>query len=151
MAKTKIVVLKRKQLLYTGVLAIIALLAVIVVSFLFLHNDPEDQIQSPEAALYEPGVYSTVITLNDTTLNLELTLDKNHVNAVRIVNLDESVATMYPLIQPSLARLEEQLVNGVAIETIEVTEDSRFTQIMLLDALKDMLDEATVKQAEEES
>lgn len=149
MAKTKIVVLKRKQLLYTGILAIIALLAVIVISYLFLHKESGEGIPAPEAALYEPGVYSTVIRLNDTTLNLELTVDKDHINAVRIVNLDESVATMYPLIQPSLSHLEEQLVNGVAIDTIEVTNESRFTQIMLLDSLKEMLLEASVKQEEE--
>lgn len=145
MAKTKIVVLKRKQLLYTGMIAIVAVAAVLVLVFLFLHNDGDDGALSPEAALYTPGVYATVITLNDTTLNFELTLDKDHINSIRIVNLDESVSTMYPLIQPSLAKLEEQLINGVAIETIVPTEESRYTQAMLLDAAKQLLDQAKIK------
>ncbi len=65
-------------------------------------------------ATYRAGVYTCGISLNDTVLSLEIVLDKDHINSIRLINLEDSVATMYPLMEPALDALAEQLTGGVA-------------------------------------
>ena len=52
-------------------------------------------------ATYRAGVYTCGISLNDTVLSLEIVLDKDHINSIRLINLEDSVATMYPLMEPA--------------------------------------------------
>ena len=47
---------------------------------------------------YVPGVYTTSLILNDNVVEIEVTVDERNINSIRLVNLDEAVTTMYPLI-----------------------------------------------------
>lgn len=99
---------------------------------------------TPEANLYIPGVYTTVIALNDTYLNLEVVVDANHINSVRIVNTDEAITTMYPLVESSITSISEQLCNDIPLESVTFNEESKYTQSVLLDAVEVALDKARV-------
>lgn len=99
---------------------------------------------TPEANLYVPGVYTTVIALNDTYLNLEVIVDANHINSVRIVNTDEAITTMYPLVESSITSISEQLCNDIPLESVTFNEESKYTQSVLLDAVEVALDKARV-------
>jgi len=99
---------------------------------------------TPEANLYVPGVYTTVIALNDTYLNLEVVVDANHINSVRIVNTDEAITTMYPLVESSITSISEQLCNDIPLESVTFNEESKYTQSVLLDAVEIALDKARV-------
>lgn len=149
MSKTKIVVVKMKELIFTVVLVCLGILVLLLLMmFLFSKDDkhPADADKAEETALYHAGVYTSVLTLNDTALNLEVVCDANHINSVRLINLDESVTTMYPLLHPALEELELQLSNDVPLEELQLTESSKYTQTLLLEVIERTLEKAKTEQ-----
>ena len=69
--------------------------------FLPKNKDKDSNIVQP-ANSYMPGVYTTSLVLNDNVVDIEVTVDEANINSIRIVNLDEAVSAMYPLIEPAL-------------------------------------------------
>lgn len=149
MSKTKIVVLQMKELVYTGIFVGLGILLIILLIVMFYPFNKEKSAQevdsSTETASYTPGIYNSQMQLGDTTLNLEVVVDENQIKSVSFVNLDESVATMYPLVKPSLEYLEQELVAGKAIDEIAVNEKSKYTQSMLVDGIRNALEKAKPK------
>ncbi len=149
MSKTKILVFQMKELVYTGIFVGLGLLLIILLIVMFYPSGDEDtaaETTTSEAAVYNPGIYNSQMQLGDTTLNLEIVVDESQIKSVSLVNLDESVTTMYPLVKPSLEFLEEELVAGTPIDDITVSEKSKYTQTMLIDGIKNALSKATVEQ-----
>ncbi|NLP35325.1 MAG: hypothetical protein GX359_09075 [Clostridiales bacterium] len=143
MAKTKIVVIQLKEIIYTVIFAALGILLILLLIFMFW-PDKKDETVSTETDIYRAGVWTHSIALNDTAINLEVVVDKNHINSVEIVNIDETITTMYPLIEPSLEAIATQLYADVPIEQVELQEESKYTQQALLDAIKAALDKATI-------
>lgn len=149
MSKTKILVFQMKELVYTGIFVGLGLLLIVLLIVMFYPSGDEDaatETTTAEAAVYNPGIYNSQMQLGDTTLNLEIVVDESQIKSVSLVNLDESVTTMYPLVKPSLEFLEEELVAGTPIDDITVSEKSKYTQTMLIDGIKNALSKATVEQ-----
>ncbi|TAH70624.1 MAG: hypothetical protein EWM47_05255 [Anaerolineaceae bacterium] len=142
MAKTKIVVIQLKEIIYTVIFAALGILLILLLIFMFSGKDNEDV--ASETQLYKAGVWTSSIPLSDTVINLEVVLDENHINSVRIVNIDETITTMYPLVAPALDEISAQLSNDVPIDQLELTDDSRYTQTLLIEAIKVALDKAKV-------
>lgn len=141
MSKTKIVVIQRKELIYTGIFVGLGILLICLLIFMFRPASQTDTA-SQTTASYKPGVYTTELSLNDTLLNIEVVVDENHVNSVSFSNIDESVSAMYPLLEPTLSDIESQLCNNVDISEISTTENNKYTQTLLLDAIEDTLEKA---------
>ncbi len=154
MSKTKIVVFKLKDLLLTAALVVLGIvLVLLVVALVSVNKETTPRIGTPSAendsaetsaALYFPGVYTTTMELNDTTIHLELVCDSNHINSVRLINLDEAVETMYPLLTPALEDLELQLSLNVPVEELKFTEGSTYTQTLLVEAIEKTLAKAEI-------
>ena len=154
MSKTKIVVFKLKELLLTAVLVVFGIaLLLLVIALISMNNESTPKLGSPSAkndstqtsaALYYPGVYTTTMEMNDTTIHLELVCDANHINSVRLINLDEAVETMYPLLTPALEALELQLSMDVPVEELVFTEGSTYTQTLLVEAIEQTLTKAQI-------
>lgn len=145
MSKTKIVVLKLKELIYTAIFVCLGILLLVLLLVMFLSgkkDHPAPAVDVP--TMFHAGVYTSMLTLNDTALSLEVVCDPNHINSVRLVNLDESVETMYPLLSPALEDLELQLSNGVALEELVLTESCKYTQSILIDVIEQTLEKAAV-------
>ncbi len=142
MSKTRIVIIQLKEIIYTAIFVGLGILLILLLVFMFLPKS-KGSAGASDKAQYVPGVYTNQITLGETTLNVEVVLDENHINDVTISNLDESVTTMYPLVEPALKGIEKQLVNGVAPEDVVVSEDYKYTQMLLLQAVEDAIDKAT--------
>ena len=79
--------------------------------------------------------------MGDATVNLQVTLDEDHVKSVRIVPLDESVTTMYPLIEPAVETISEQLQAGKEIAEISLTDESQYTEQIILNAVQEIISE----------
>ena len=92
---------------------------------------------------YEAGVYTKELTIGDSVVNLQLSLDEDRVKAVEFVNLSESVETMYPLMQPTVEKLSRQLAAGKTMEEIVVSEDTQYTEKILVETVSEMLKEHT--------
>ena len=120
-SKTKIVVLHMKEIIYTVIFAALALLLILLLVFMFLPNKNESENSKQK---YIPGVYTSDVTLNNTALEVEVTVDESHINSIRFSNLDESVAAMYPLVQPAIEDIAEQIYDSQSLENIQYSSDS---------------------------
>lgn len=145
MSQKKIIVIKLKQMIYGAIFVILGVILVVLLISLFT-SGKDDSNSSPSTAKYTAGVYTSVIQLNDTTLNLEIVVDKDHINSVRIVNIDDAVTTMYPLVDPAIKDIADQLCNDVDVDSITISEDRKYTQTLLIDAVKQTLAKATIKE-----
>jgi len=155
MSKTKIVVFKLKELLLTAALVVFGIvILLLVIAMVSMDTESTPRIGGTAAtddstetsALYYPGVYTSSMELNDTTIHLELVCDSNHINSVRLINLDEAVETMYPLLSPALEDLELQLSKNVPLEELEFTEGSTYTQTLLVEAIEKTLAKAEIEE-----
>ena len=145
MSKTKIVVLQLKEIVYTAIFVALGIVLILLLVFMFIGKKDNQQLsaQHNESVQYTPGIYNSAIKLNDNVLNLEIVINEGHISSVRLLNIDDAISTMYPLVESSLSKIEEQLVNGVGLADLEYTEDSKFTQMMLVDAISTTLEKAT--------
>mgnify|MGYP007011665372 FL=1 len=142
MAKTKIVVIQLKEIIYTIIFAALGILLILLLISMFTNKD--DDITTSNQNLYKAGVWTSAFELYDSAINIEVVTDHNHINSVRLVNIDEAITTMYPLINPSLEAIAVQLYNDVPIEQVTLLKDSQYTQQLLLDAIKLALSKAQV-------
>lgn len=145
-SKTKIMVFRMRELIYTGIFIALGIILVILLIFMFRpkkdtvsETAPSTDQTSTSTAKYTPGVYTTPITLNDSAIDVEVTVDADHINSIRLVNLSETVTTMYPLVQPALEELADQIYEAQTTDGITYSEDSKYTSQILLDAIHDAL------------
>lgn len=163
-SKTKIVVLRMKEIIYTAIFIGLAVLLILLFFFMFrpgkekTANNPSDApAASGEAqgslrglsaaaggdeSLYIPGLYSASLTLGSQNVNVEVAVDKTKITSVALVPLSDSVATMYPLMQPSMDSLAEQIVAAQSLEGIEYPAGSQYTSMALMNAVETALDKA---------
>lgn len=158
-AKTKIVVLHMKELIYTGIFAALGILFVILLLMMFLpekektgNNAPPAGSDSPTgidtptlgaAASYIPGIYTTELVLGGQTVSVEVIVEKDSISSIELVNLSDSVTTMYPLLQPTFDAICEQIYATQSLEEINYSADNKYTSLVLLEAIRNSLDKAT--------
>jgi hypothetical protein len=53
---------------------------------------------------------------------------------------------MFPLVEPSLEAIATQLYNDVPLDQLELLEDKKYTQQLLIEAIKLALEKAQVEQ-----
>lgn len=134
-SKTKIVVLRMKELIYTGIFVFLGILLILLLVTMF-SPDKEPAPQKESAALYRPGVYTASILLGGNSIDLRVIVSKNSIDSIRLVNLDETIATMYPLMEPALDGLTEQIYHTQSLENIAFPEENPYTSMVLLEAIK---------------
>lgn len=142
-AKTKIVVLHLKELIYTAIFAALGILFVVLLLIMFL-PDKEKEEAAAYASTYIPGVYTSSLILNNSAIDIEVVVDENTINSVRLVNLDEAVTTMYPLIEPSFEQLSEQICEKQSLDGITYSDENKYTSTVLLEAISASLEKAAV-------
>lgn len=147
-SKTKIVVLHLKELIYTGIFALLGILFIILIIIMFLPGNKKAK-ETSSSSLYQPGVYSTSLTLGGNSIDIEVVVDDNNINSIRLVNLDEAVATMYPLIESSFQDLVNQICSNQSLDGITYSDDNKYTTLVLLDAISTSLDKARIDSVEE--
>lgn len=145
-AKTKIVVLHMKELIYTAIF--IGLGILLVVLFLFMFHSGDEGEESTETMKYVAGVYSSSILFNDSMMDVQVIVSENEIQSVSLINLSESVMTMYPLVEPALENLTEQIIERQSTENISYDADNQYTSIMLLNAVENALEKAKVENQE---
>ena len=144
-AKTKIVVLRMKELIYTGIFVGLAILLVVLFLAMFGGKDDEETAVT-SSSNYIPGVYTASLSLSGQNLDVEVTVDSDEIRAIRLVNLDEAVTTMYPLMEPTLESLAAQILESQSTEGITYTDSTKYTSYVLLQAVQAALDKAQFAQ-----
>ena len=140
-SKTKIVVLHMKEIIYTTVFFILGILLILLLVFMFA---PWGKKESVSEKQYTPGVYTSTLTLNNTALEVEVTVDESHINSIRFANLDDTVTTMFPLIQPTLEEIADQIYEQQTLENIVYSDDNPYTSQVITNAIQEALNKAAV-------
>lgn len=140
---TKIVVVKAKEIIYTGIFLILGVILILVLMNMF-RKDTSNNTQT--TGKYIPGVYSSTITLGENTLNVAVTVDEDTINGVDIENLNETVTTMYPLLEPALNEINEQIPSLDSPDDVTYSQENQYTYIILNQAIKNALEQATISQ-----
>ena len=139
-AKTQIVVLHMKEVIYT--LVFVGLSILLIFLFLYMFRPKGDATGGTESATYTAGVYTSSILFKNSAIDVQVVVDANRINSISLVNLDESVATMYPLVEPALEELAEQILKKQSTEGISYSANNQYTSLMLLEAINDALEKA---------
>lgn len=141
-AKTKIVVLHMKEMIYTLIFAAMGILLILLLIFMFLPDKKDD---GKETMNYAAGVYTSTIQLNDNTLDVQVVVDEEKIASVSLVNLDDTVTAMYPLMQPAVENIAEQVCAKQSTADIACGEENQYTSMVILNAINDALDKAKIK------
>lgn len=141
-SKTKIVVLHMKEIIYTVIFVVLAIVLILLLVFMFL---PKDGKSDNSGQNYMPGVYTSTVTLNNTPLEVEVTVDKSHINSIRFSNLDETVATMFPLVQPAIEDIAEQVYDKQSLDDIQYSDANPYTSQVIINAIDDALKKAAAQ------
>ncbi len=195
-ANTKIVVLRRKELLYTGIFAALGVLFVILLLMLLLpgkdtdasygtpdspdgtaatampdnvadlgrssqFSDAEDvstgasadtgavldSVSGPVGTdnTYIPGIYTTELILGSETVNVEVIVNDHAITSVSLADPSETLTTMYPLLEPTMESLNDQLCEMQDPSQVTYSAETRYTSLVLLEAVKASLEKAKPK------
>lgn len=143
----KIIVLKMREIIYTVVLLFLIILLILCMILMFLPKQTESNLsETTSEAAYSPGIYTEPITLGDSTIDVEVTVDSDHINGIRLVNLSETAAASYPLLSPSLEHIASQILEKQGLDEITSPNENRYTAQILLSAISNALAHATLSQ-----
>lgn len=138
-SKTKIIVLHMKEILYTFVFLVLAILLIVLLVIMFRSDSKDKETQAKQ---YTPGIYTSTLTLNNTSLEVEVSVDQSHINSIRFSNLDDSIATAYPLIQPALEDIAEQIYDSQDLDQIQYSDETPYTSKVIVDTIREALEKA---------
>ena len=178
-ANTKIVVLRRKELLYTGIFAALGVLFVILLLMLLLPGKAADTSGAPDSPdstaetvmpdnvadlgripqsaqtedvstgavadtgnTYIPGIYTTELILGSETVNVEVIVNDHAITSLSLADPDETLTTMYPLLEPTMDSLSEQICETQDLSQVTYSAETRYTSLVLLEAVKTSLEKA---------
>ena len=205
-ANTKIVVLRRKELLYTGIFAALGVLFVILLLMLLLPGKAADTSGAPDSPdstaetvmpdnvadlgrssqfsaaedastgavadvepvldsasgavdnagavldsvsgpvgtdnTYIPGIYTTELILGSETVNVEIIVNDHAITSLSLADPDETLTTMYPLLEPTMDSLSEQICETQDLSQVTYSAETRYTSLVLLEAVKASLEKA---------
>ena len=141
-SKTKIIVLHMKEVIYTTIFIILGIVLIFLLIYMF--GPGRHQKNGSDQPKYKAGVYTSSIVFEGQTLDVQVVVDEDHINSVSFVNLNDTVATMYPLMQSSMDNISEQICKTQSVDNISYSEENQYTASMLLHAVEDALQKAAV-------
>lgn len=147
-AKTKIVVLHMKELIYTLIFAGLGILLIVLLLFMFLPRKGDGE--SVPTMNYVAGVYTSSVLFGNHTVDVQVIVDESRIQSISMVNLDETVMTMYPLMQPALENIGEQVIEKQSTEGITYSTDNQYTSVVLLNAIENAISKAEISEGEAE-
>ena len=149
---TRIVVIPLKKLII--MVCVIAALIILAAIFIFggsssdaakstgvnISTSTDTVKKNTSCPTYSPGVYTSSILLNGTPIDIQVTVDSDNINNIEMVNLSESVQTMYPMLNSSFDEIA--VINNGSTDNITYNAGSKYTATMLLSAIDSALAKA---------
>lgn len=151
---TRIVVIPLKKLII--MVCVIAALIILAAIFIFggsssdaakstgvnISTSTDTVKKNTSCPTYSPGVYTSSILLNGTPIDIQVTVDSDNINNIEMVNLSESVQTMYPMLNSSFDEIKTTVINNGSTDNITYNAGSKYTATMLLSAIDSALAKA---------
>ena len=137
-AKTRIVVLHMKKLVFAGIVTGLGILLVIFLGILLgsSHNEAVE-------TMYVPGVYTSSVMIDGNPFDVQVSVDEDHINEITMVHLDETVETMYPLVRPTLDELAKQIISSQSLTDLTYSKNNQYTCRLLIGAVSEALEKAS--------
>jgi len=146
MGGAKIFVLQMKDLVRIGVIILLGLALLIMALIVFLperRNEAEPtHVPSTRSTRYIPGTYVSTIILHDIPVEVRVTVSENEILAVYLSNLDDVQRIFYPLIEPRMHDLAEEILRYQSAY-IQPSTDYPVTTALLHQAVMEALSLAT--------
>lgn len=167
-SKTKIVVLRMKEIIYTAIFIGLGILLITLFLIMFrpgkeaaetsvtgstfnegsyIEVDDSSYVTSShissDTSSYIPGVYASTLVLGSQSVNLEVTVDSNQIKSIVYTPLSDSVETMYPLVAPAAASVIEQIVATQSLENLNYPEGSYYTSQAIVRCVNNALEKAS--------
>ena len=133
-----------RELIYTAIFVLLGIVLIITLVIMF-STKQRNKEEVETSGKYEPGVYTSCVTLNGNPMDITVTLDANHINAIELKNVSSAVTTMYPLIQPSFDDIADQIISTQSTENIKFDASRQYTYAMLYNEINDIITNATNK------
>ena len=141
-SKTKIVVLHLKELIYTGIFALLGILFLVLMALMFMPaKTGEKPDLSQEKSIYVPGKYTTSLQIGESSVDVEVVVDQSNITSVRLVNLTQVVSTMYPLMEDTIA---DQICEKQSLTDIVYPDENKYTSQLLIGAVDAALQKAAL-------
>lgn len=143
-AKTKILVFRAKELIYTGIFVGLAIILIVLLFAMFKgrKNDASVQTSAETSSIYTPGIYTVSLGLSNQNLDMQVIVDRNQITEIQLLNLDQGDTAMYPLMEPTLESLKEQILTSQSLDQVTYTDDTKYTSYVLLQAIQSALQKA---------
>ena len=145
---TRILVIPLKKL----ILALCVIIAFIIIAAIYILSDKEPESHPTNAAgqnnsintsvTYSPGVYTSSLMLNGNPVDIQVTVDSDNINSIELVNMSESVQTMYPMLAPSFDEIKNAVIQRGTTADITYDTSNKYTASLLLGAIQNALDKA---------
>lgn len=151
-SNTKLIVLKSKELIYTGIFLLLGALLILLLFYMFSgtkkNNDSttnaSESVTNEDASTsamvhYIPGEYSSDMNLGGSYIHMTVSVNENRITHVALDKLDETTTVMYPLLVPSLDAINANLPYTQSIDDITFSSDNEYTTLLLVEAIKQTL------------
>lgn len=135
----KIMVFRLKELIYTLIFVILGIILIFLLVYMFLHNDDSDTADTS----YTPGTYTSAMTIGSIPVEVSVKVDSDRIIDIELTPIEDTVETVYPMLQSSLDNIKDQIISSQSLENIYLTSDSTYTYTVLMDAISTALDKAT--------
>lgn len=140
-AKTRIWVFHMRELIYTAVFVGLGIIFLILMIFMFA-SDQKQETTAELPSKYTAGIYTASMTLGGNPVEIAVTVDEDYISSIRFRQLDETVSAMYPLMEPALEALSEQILESQSLENLSYSEESQYTSMILMNAIRTALEKA---------
>ena len=134
MSKPKFMVFKLKDL---WVPVIVTIFAIIMVVFFISKLTATKATFSPDQG-FSDGLYLAEISLDNAEFNVAVSIHKNSIKSVELRNMTEDAKLMYPLFEPSMAYINDQVTKTQSLDISEFAQ-AKETAAFLMDAIRDAL------------
>ncbi len=134
MSKPRFMVFKLKDL---WVPVIVTIFAIIMVVFFVSKLTATKATFVPDQG-FNDGLYVAEISLDNAAFNVAISIHKNSIRSVELRNMDEQAKLMYPLFEPSIAYINDQVTKTQSLEIDEFAQ-AKETTAFLMSAVKDAL------------
>jgi uncharacterized protein with FMN-binding domain len=148
---TKIFVLQLKDVIKTFVFAVLGLVLILLLIYLFVpRNKQEPAATGGTGSIYKPGSYSAEIILHNSPVDVSVTVSEDEILSVTMTSLAETQEVFYPLFKPVMDTLSKEIVE---YQTTKLTPSSDYpiTGQILLDAVQAALNKAKVTESLQEA
>ena len=139
MTKSRFMVLRMKDIIRTGIIALVGLILLVVLIWAVLPRG--GATVDAVFGTFVPGTYTSYIVIHNQPIAVYVTVDEESIVDITLGEMAETQAVFYPLIQPTMHTLAQQILSAQSTQ-IDAPTGAVMTSRILLDAVNSALAQA---------